>query len=92
VLTQQQIATLERKFGLNPSTMACRDEDGCEHCRRPGLFTRSGKVAAGIKGQTLAMSCIGRRRNSWSVSERVIGEAQNGFGALAGGRASQMLI
>ncbi|MBN3776561.1 Flp pilus assembly complex ATPase component [Burkholderia sp. Ac-20345] len=55
VLTPQQIATLERKFGLDPSSMACRDEDGCEHCRRPGLFTRSGKVAAGIKGQTLAM-------------------------------------
>ncbi|QTB53429.1 ATPase, T2SS/T4P/T4SS family [Burkholderia pseudomallei] len=55
VLTPQQIATLERKFGLDPSTMACRDEDGCEHCRRPGLFTRSGKVAAGVKGQTLAM-------------------------------------
>ncbi|AOJ10105.1 ATPase, T2SS/T4P/T4SS family [Burkholderia mayonis] len=55
VLPPGQIATLERKFGLDTSTMACRDEDGCEHCRRPGLFTRSGKVAAGIKGQTLAM-------------------------------------
>ncbi|AOJ73338.1 MULTISPECIES: ATPase, T2SS/T4P/T4SS family [Burkholderia] len=55
VLSPGQIATLERKFGLDTSTMACRDEDGCEHCRRPGLFTRSGKVAAGIKGQTLAM-------------------------------------
>ncbi|KUY77605.1 MULTISPECIES: ATPase, T2SS/T4P/T4SS family [unclassified Burkholderia] len=55
VLSPEQIATLERKFGLDASTMACRDEDGCEHCRRPGLFTRAGKVAAGIKGQTLAM-------------------------------------
>ncbi|WP_321883993.1 ATPase, T2SS/T4P/T4SS family [Burkholderia cepacia] len=55
VLSPEQIATLERKFGLDTSTMACRDEDGCEHCRRPGLFTRTGKVAAGIKGQTLAM-------------------------------------
>lgn len=55
VLSPEQVATLERKFGLDTSTMACRDEDGCEHCRRPGLFTRSGKVAAGIKGQTLAM-------------------------------------
>ncbi|WP_353254695.1 ATPase, T2SS/T4P/T4SS family [Burkholderia anthina] len=55
VLSPQQIATLERKFGLDTSGMACRDEDGCEHCRRPGLFTRTGKVAAGIKGQTLAM-------------------------------------
>ncbi|MDN7934536.1 ATPase, T2SS/T4P/T4SS family [Burkholderia metallica] len=55
VLSPAQIATLERKFGLDTSTMACRDEDGCVHCRRPGLFTRDGKVAAGIKGQTLAM-------------------------------------
>ncbi|KUY50305.1 ATPase, T2SS/T4P/T4SS family [Burkholderia sp. RF2-non_BP3] len=55
VLSPEQIATLERKFGLDTSTMACRDEDGCEQCRRPGLFTRAGKVAAGIKGQTLAM-------------------------------------
>ncbi|AMU04613.1 secretion system protein E (plasmid) [Burkholderia cenocepacia] len=55
VMSPQQIATLERKFGLDASSMACRDEDGCEHCRRPGLFTRTGKVAAGIKGQTLAM-------------------------------------
>ncbi|WP_321810252.1 MULTISPECIES: ATPase, T2SS/T4P/T4SS family [unclassified Burkholderia] len=55
VLSPEQIATLERKFGLDTSSMACRNEDGCEHCRRPGLFTRTGKVAAGIKGQTLAM-------------------------------------
>ncbi|TDA45588.1 ATPase, T2SS/T4P/T4SS family [Burkholderia pyrrocinia] len=55
VLSPVQIEMLERKFGLDTSTMACRDEDGCEHCRRPGLFTRTGKVAAGIKGQTLAM-------------------------------------
>ncbi|MFP3506720.1 ATPase, T2SS/T4P/T4SS family [Burkholderia sp. SIMBA_062] len=55
VLSPAQIANLEQKFGLDTSTMACRDEEGCEHCRRPGLFTRDGKVAAGIKGQTLAM-------------------------------------
>lgn len=55
VLSPAQIATLEHKFGLDTSNMACRDEDGCEHCRRPGLLTRDGKVAAGIKGQTLAM-------------------------------------
>lgn len=55
VLSDAQITTLERKFGLDTLTMACRDEDGCEKCRRPGLFTRDGKVAAGIKGQTLAM-------------------------------------
>ncbi|PCE30260.1 ATPase, T2SS/T4P/T4SS family [Burkholderia ubonensis] len=55
VLSPQQLATLEKKFGLDTSKMACRDEEGCQHCRRPGLLTRSGKVAAGIKGQTLAM-------------------------------------
>ncbi|TGP40212.1 secretion system protein E [bacterium M00.F.Ca.ET.228.01.1.1] len=55
VLTAHQVETLEKKFGLDTSTMACRDESGCEHCRLKGLFTRAGKVAAGTKGQTLAM-------------------------------------
>ncbi|ASW04219.1 ATPase, T2SS/T4P/T4SS family [Paraburkholderia aromaticivorans] len=55
VLTAHQVETLEKKFGLDTSAMACRDESGCEHCRLKGLFTRAGKVAAGTKGQTLAM-------------------------------------
>ncbi|MGF6812735.1 type II secretory ATPase GspE/PulE/Tfp pilus assembly ATPase PilB-like protein [Paraburkholderia sp. Clong3] len=55
VMSAAQIETLERKFGLDTSKMACRDEAGCEHCRLKGLFTRAGKVAAGTKGQTLAM-------------------------------------
>ncbi|MEX3935766.1 ATPase, T2SS/T4P/T4SS family [Paraburkholderia phymatum] len=55
VMPASQIETLERKFGLDTSKMACRDEAGCEHCRLDGLFTRAGKVAAGTKGQTLAM-------------------------------------
>jgi len=55
VLTAHQVETLEKKFGLDTSAMACRDEAGCEHCRLKGLFTRAGKVAAGTKGQTLAM-------------------------------------
>ena len=55
VLTARQVQTLENKFGLDTSAMACRDESGCEHCRLKGLFTRAGKVAAGTKGQTLAM-------------------------------------
>ncbi|RKT10652.1 type II secretory ATPase GspE/PulE/Tfp pilus assembly ATPase PilB-like protein [Paraburkholderia sp. RAU2J] len=55
VLSATQVHTLEKKFGLDTSTMACRDEAGCEHCRLKGLFTRAGKVAAGTKGQTLAM-------------------------------------
>jgi type II secretory ATPase GspE/PulE/Tfp pilus assembly ATPase PilB-like protein len=50
-----ELELLRTKFGLDTSKMACRDEDGCEHCRLPGLFTRKGKVAAGTKGQTLAM-------------------------------------
>ncbi|NIE81912.1 MULTISPECIES: ATPase, T2SS/T4P/T4SS family [unclassified Burkholderia] len=79
VLSPTQITTLEGKFGLDTSTMACRDEDGCEHCRRPGLFTRAGKVAAGIKGQTLAMelyrptpeflACVAKR--DWRGAELV---------------------
>jgi len=55
VLSAAQVQTLEKKFGLDTSKMACRDEAGCEHCRLKGLLTRAGKVAAGTKGQTLAM-------------------------------------
>ncbi|MBU9589461.1 ATPase, T2SS/T4P/T4SS family [Burkholderia multivorans] len=79
VLSATQVATLERKFALDTSMMACRDENGCAHCRRPGLFTRDGKVAAGIKGQTLAMelyrptpeflACVAAR--DWRGAEHV---------------------
>jgi type II secretory ATPase GspE/PulE/Tfp pilus assembly ATPase PilB-like protein len=55
VMPAGQLELLRTKFGLDTSRMACRDDDGCEHCRLPGLFTRGGKVAAGTKGQTLAM-------------------------------------
>jgi type II secretory ATPase GspE/PulE/Tfp pilus assembly ATPase PilB-like protein len=55
VMPGAELELLRTKFGLDTSKMACRDEDGCEHCRLPGLFTRKGKVAAGTKGQTLAM-------------------------------------
>ena len=55
VLTAAQVSTLEQKFGLGTADMACRDDAGCAHCRLDGLFTRAGKVAAGAKGQTLAM-------------------------------------
>lgn len=51
VLSAAQVHTLEKKFGLDTSTMACRDEAGCEHCRLKGLFTRAGKVAAGTRGR-----------------------------------------
>jgi type II secretory ATPase GspE/PulE/Tfp pilus assembly ATPase PilB-like protein len=55
VMPAAQLELLRSKFGLDTSRMACRDDNGCEHCRLPGLFTRAGKVAAGTKGQTLAM-------------------------------------
>lgn len=58
VMPASQLELLERKFGLDTSKMACRDENGCEHCRLKGLFTRAGKVAAGTKGQTLAMELL----------------------------------
>jgi type II secretory ATPase GspE/PulE/Tfp pilus assembly ATPase PilB-like protein len=60
---------LRTKFGLDTSKMACRDENGCEHCRLPGLFTRNGKVAAGTKGQTLAMELF---RPTPEFLERVV--------------------
>ncbi|MFC0403138.1 ATPase, T2SS/T4P/T4SS family [Paraburkholderia rhizosphaerae] len=55
VMPAAQLELLRSKFGLDTSKMACRDEEGCDHCRLPGLLTRAGKVAAGTKGQTLAM-------------------------------------
>ncbi|WP_321853342.1 ATPase, T2SS/T4P/T4SS family [Paraburkholderia tropica] len=55
VMSADSLELLRTKFGLDTSKMACRNDDGCEHCRKKGLFTRDGKVAAGTKGQTLAM-------------------------------------
>ncbi|MFM0608756.1 ATPase, T2SS/T4P/T4SS family [Paraburkholderia sediminicola] len=55
VMPAPQLELLRSKFGLDTSQMACRSEDGCEYCRLEGLFTRSGKMAGGTKGQTLAM-------------------------------------
>lgn len=55
VMPAAQLELLRTKFGLDPSRMACRSEEGCEHCRLKGLFTRAGKTAGGTKGQTLAM-------------------------------------
>jgi len=86
VLSPRQRAALETKFGLDTSNMACRDEDGCEHCRRPGLLTRAGKVAAGIKGQTLAMELY---QPTPEFLDRVVerdwrGAARSGCSASAG--------
>lgn len=55
VMPAAKLELLRTKFGLDTSKMACRNEDGCEHCRKKGLLTRDGKVAGGTKGQTLAM-------------------------------------
>lgn len=55
VMDAASLELLRVKFGLDTSRMACRNDDGCEHCRKKGLFARDGKVAAGTKGQTLAM-------------------------------------
>jgi type II secretory ATPase GspE/PulE/Tfp pilus assembly ATPase PilB-like protein len=55
MMAPAQFDLLRTKFGLDTSKMACRNDDGCEHCRKKGLFARDGKVAAGTKGQTLVM-------------------------------------
>lgn len=55
VMPAAKLELLRTKFGLDTSKMACRNDEGCEKCRKKGLFTRDGKVAGGTKGQTLAM-------------------------------------
>jgi type II secretory ATPase GspE/PulE/Tfp pilus assembly ATPase PilB-like protein len=79
VMPAAQIELLEKKFGLDTSKMACRDEAGCEHCRLKGLFTRDGKVAAGTKGQTLAMEIY---RPTEGFLDRVAARDWRGAGKL----------
>lgn len=55
VMSAAKLDLLRTKFGLDTSNMACRNDSGCEKCRKKGLLTREGKVAGGTKGQTLAM-------------------------------------
>ncbi|WP_434667675.1 ATPase, T2SS/T4P/T4SS family [Paraburkholderia sp. A3BS-1L] len=55
VMPAAKLDLLRTKFGMDVSQMACRDDNGCEHCRKKGLLARDGKVAGGTKGQTLAM-------------------------------------
>jgi type II secretory ATPase GspE/PulE/Tfp pilus assembly ATPase PilB-like protein len=55
VMSAAKLELLRTKFGLDTSKMACRNDGGCEKCRKKGLVTRDGKVAGGTKGQTLAM-------------------------------------
>jgi type II secretory ATPase GspE/PulE/Tfp pilus assembly ATPase PilB-like protein len=54
VMVPKDIAILRAKFGLDTSGMACRNYEGCQHCRLEGLFTRLGKVAGGTKRPSLA--------------------------------------
>ncbi|KAK45308.1 secretion system protein E [Caballeronia jiangsuensis] len=54
VMPKADLELLRTKFGLDTSAMACRNYDGCEHCRLRGLFTRNGKVAGGTKRPSLA--------------------------------------
>lgn len=53
VMPQADLEVLRRKFGLDTSKMACRNMEGCVHCRLVGLTTRSGKVAGGTKRQSV---------------------------------------
>lgn len=54
VMPKADLRLLRTKFGLDTSRMACRNYDGCAHCRLDGLFTRNGKVAGGTKRPSLA--------------------------------------
>ncbi|KDR29331.1 secretion system protein E [Caballeronia grimmiae] len=54
VMPKADLELLRTKFGLDTSRMACRNYDGCEHCRLKGLFTRNGKAAGGTTRPTLA--------------------------------------
>ncbi len=89
VMPAAKLELLRTKFGLDTSKMACRNDEGCEHCRKKGLVTRDGKVAGGTKGQTLAMELyrptpeflehIANR--NWRGAEEVWrGERTTGFG------------
>ncbi|WP_321794640.1 GspE/PulE family protein [Caballeronia sp. J97] len=54
VMAPGDLEILRTKFGLDTSCMACRNYEGCQHCRLDGLFTRLGKVAGGTKRPSLA--------------------------------------
>lgn len=48
------VATLQKRFGVNPSSVFCANEDGCEHC---GVGTIKGD---GRKGRTVATEIISK--------------------------------
>lgn len=68
VMAKADLEVLRTKFGLDISAMACRNYDGCEHCRLKGLFTRNGKVAGGTTRPSLAAELY---RPSTEFLERV---------------------
>jgi type II secretory ATPase GspE/PulE/Tfp pilus assembly ATPase PilB-like protein len=84
-----ELEILRSKFGLDTSKMACRNMEGCQHCRLDGLFTRMGKVAGGTKRPTLAAEIYRPTpefldriyERDWKVARRVWrGERRTGFG------------
>ncbi|RZF24313.1 secretion system protein E [Paraburkholderia sp. UYCP14C] len=88
VMQRSDLELLRAKFGLDTSRMACRNHDGCQHCRLDGLFSRDGKVAGGTKRPTLVAELYRpteefRERiaaRDWAGARKVWrGERQTGF-------------
>lgn len=53
VMTRNELDLIERRFGIDPAKLACRDEAGCPTCRLPGLKMANGRMAGGTLGQTV---------------------------------------
>ncbi|SAL84701.1 type II secretion system protein E [Caballeronia arvi] len=88
VMPAMDLELLRNKFGLDTTRMACRNYDGCQHCRLDGLFTRNGKVAGGTKRPSVAaelyrptpefLERVGER--DWAGARRIWrGERRTGF-------------
>lgn len=57
VLTPEQQAVYRSGFGLDIDTIWCASEDGCPHCRKPGIdYSRS--VRNGVSGVKVAAEVI----------------------------------
>jgi len=88
VMPKADLELLRTKFSLDTTAMACRNYDGCEHCRLKGLSTRNGKVAGGTKRPSLAAELyrptpefLGRvAERDWAGARAVWrGERRTGF-------------
>ncbi|MDR5763007.1 ATPase, T2SS/T4P/T4SS family [Caballeronia sp. LZ035] len=88
VMPAMDLEILRNKFGLDTSRMACRNYDGCQHCRLDGLFTRNGKVAGGTKRPSVAAELYRPtpeflervRERDWAGARRIWrGERRTGF-------------